>query len=122
MEAPKDSGTLAKSFTSTISTTQDTITYRLPEYAEYVINGSAPHKIKVKNKKILAVPRNKWQGDTPNPYGSKDGFPMLSKDGKFVLLGRQVNHPGNAPNPFMEDVLHRRLRDLMKQALNISQR
>ena len=122
IEAPKDSGTLAKSFPATMTVEGSVIKFRLPKYAEYVINGSAPHVISVKDKKILAVPIKDWKGKTPNPYGSDKGFPMLSKDGKFVLLGKRVNHPGNKPNPFLQDTINRKLQFILKQAFRNAQR
>lgn len=120
LESPKKSTRLAKAFTSTIQIRGNKIIYTLPHYAEYVINGSAPHEIKVKNKKSLAVPIKDWTGKTPNKYGSDNGFPMLSKDGKFVLLGKKIMHPGNKPNDFMDRVLHRELKDIIKKALKLS--
>ena len=92
----------------------------MPSYADYVINGSAPHEIHVKDKKSLAVPLKDWTGKTPNKYGSDQGFPMLSKDGSFVLLGKKVMHPGNAANPFMDNVLHRELKGIIKKAIKLS--
>jgi len=51
-----------------------------------------PRVIKVRDKKVLAVPIEKFFG-TAYPYGSKR-LPMISKDGRFVILGKRVNHPG----------------------------
>lgn len=48
------------------------------EYGVYVHEGTRPHVIEVKNKKILA---NKRTGQ---------------------LFGRRVNHPGTKANPFMQ--------------------
>jgi hypothetical protein len=66
------------------------------------------------------VPVKEWTGRTPNPYGSKKGFPMYSKDKKFVLLGRKVNHPGNAPNHFLQDTLNRNIKEVMERAIKMS--
>ena len=118
-EAPKDTTRLSKAFLSTIKIKGDIITYTLPHYAKYIIEGSAPHIIRAKNKKILAVPLRDWTGKTPNKYGSGK-FPMLSKDGSFVLLGKQVNHPGNQPNPFMDNVLNKELGPILVKALELS--
>ena len=118
-EAPKVSTRLSKTFLSTMKIQGNKITYTLPHYARYVIEGSAPHEIRAKNKKILAVPIKDWNGKTPNKYGSGK-FPMLSKDGTFVLLGKKVMHPGNQPNPFMDNVLHRKLGDIITRALELS--
>ncbi|PWK07501.1 hypothetical protein [Tumebacillus permanentifrigoris] len=64
-----------------------------------------PFVITAKNKKILAVPFKNW-GDRPvNPYGSKK-FPMLSKDGKFVLLGRRVKQKGIKGRKYLERPLN----------------
>lgn len=119
---PEKSTRMAKAFTSTMRIENNEIVFSLPYYAKYVINGSPPHTITVKDAKSLAVPIKDWTGLKPNPYGSDKGFPMLSKDGKFVLLGKKVNHPGNAPNFFIQDTLHREFEDLVKQALDISRK
>lgn len=119
-ESPKKSTRMAKAFMSTMKVENGVITYTLPYYAKYVIEGSAPHEIRVKNAKSLAVPIKDWSGRTPNAYGSKKGFPMLSKDGKFVLLGKKINHPGNAPNFFIQDTLNRHIKDIMEVAIKQS--
>lgn len=117
--APKITSELARSFPGTMRVQGGKIYFSLPNYAEYVMDGSPPHVIEAKNKKSLAVPIDKWEGVTPNPYGSGE-FPMLSKDGKFALLGKRVYHPGNAPNPFMKEVLHTKIKDIIKTALEQS--
>jgi len=120
-EAPKKTSHLARSFQSTVRIEGYKIKYTLPKYAGAVMNGSAPHDIMVRDKKILAVPIREWEGKSPNAYGSGK-FPMLSKDGQFVMLGKKVRHPGNKPNPFMKDVLHRKLKDIIDQAIEIASR
>lgn len=122
IECPKKSTRMARAFVSTMKIENDMITFTLPYYAKYVIEGSPPHIIKVKDAKSLAVPIKDWTGRKPNPYGSKQGFPMLSKDGKFVLLGKKINHPGNAPNMFVQDVLYRELGDVVKLAIEQSRK
>ena len=115
LSSPKISTRLAKAFTSTMKIDGNDIVFTLPHYADHVINGSKPHKIQVRDKKILAVPRNKYKG-TFNPYGSGK-FPMLSKDGKFIMFGKKVNHPGNAPNDFIKEVLHQKLGGIIKRVV-----
>lgn len=122
MECPKKSTRMARAFISTMKIEGDKIVYTLPYYAKNVIDGSPPHEIKAKNAKSLAVPIKDWTGRKPNPYGSKQGFPMLSKDGKFVMLGKKVNHPGNAPNMFVQDILYREIGDIIKLAIHQSRK
>lgn len=122
MECPKVSSRMSRAFISTMKIENDMITFTLPYYAKYVIEGSPPHEIKVKDAKSLAVPIKAWTGSKPNAYGSKKGFPMLSKDGKFVLLGKKINHPGNAANMFIQDVLYREIGDIVKLAIEQSKR
>jgi hypothetical protein len=63
-------------------------------YALAVHEGYPAHTITVKNKKILAAPVATYKGKTPpSAYGSGQ-FPMLSKDGNFVLFGKTVHNPG----------------------------
>jgi hypothetical protein len=119
-ESPKKSTRMAKAFISTMKVENGVITYTLPYYAKYVIEGSPAHEIKVKNAKSLAVPVKEWTGTTPNPYGSKKGFPMYSKDKKFVLLGKKVNIPARPPNFFVQDTLNRNIKEVLEKAIKQS--
>jgi hypothetical protein len=119
-EAPKQSTRLSRAFMSTMKVENGVITYTLPYYAKYVIEGSPAHEIKVKNAKSLAVPVKDWNGKTPNPYGSKKGFPMYSKDKKFVLLGKKVNIPARPPNFFIQDVLNQNIKQVIEKAIKMS--
>ena len=119
LECPKKSTNMAKRFASTMRVKNNVIHYTLPKYADYVINGSAPHEIKAKNAKSLSVPVKDWTGKTPNNYGSGK-FPMYSKDRKFVLLGKKVMHPGNKPNDFMDRVMQRKLKQIIRKAIELS--
>lgn len=51
------------------------------DYSIYVHEGTRPHTIRVRNKKVLA---NKRTGE---------------------FFGKQVNHPGTKPNPFLEKMM-----------------
>ncbi|HHW27519.1 MAG TPA: hypothetical protein GXX23_09365 [Firmicutes bacterium] len=55
--------------------------------------GYGPHVIPVRDAKVVAVPANRWKGGPVNPYGS-GSLPAYSRDGRYVILGKQVNHPG----------------------------
>ena len=89
------------------------ISFNTP-YALVVHEGAAPHKITVDTAKSLAVPVRKWKGDV-NPYGSGK-LPMLSKDGKYVLLGRSVNHPGSTGFKYLENAFNRNKQKVIKYA------
>jgi hypothetical protein len=117
LASPEISTRLSKSFASTMKIEGNTIVFTLPHYAYQVINGSKPHTIMVRDKKVLATPIKLYKGKAPNPYGSGK-FPMLSKDGKFVMFGKKVNHPGNAPNDFLKEVLHQKLKGIINQVVN----
>lgn len=87
------------------------ITFTAP-YFKDVHEGSPPHDIAVKNKKSLAVPLKDFYG-TAYPYGSGK-LPQLSKDGKFVLFGRRVRHPGYGGNPFLRETVKQYLPSVRK--------
>lgn len=89
------------------------ISFNTP-YALVVHEGAAPHKITVDTAKSLAVPVRRWKGDV-NPYGSGK-LPMLSKDGKYVLLGRSVNHPGSTGFKYLENAFNRNKQKVLKYA------
>jgi len=140
-EAPIDTGTLRRSGTVTVGGLPDGaqvfeaaeagnemkdafpekigkekavyISFNTP-YALVVHEGAAPHKITVDTAKSLAVPVRKWKGDV-NPYGSGK-LPMLSKDGKYVLLGRSVNHPGSTGFKYLENAFNRNKQKVLKYA------
>lgn len=82
------------------------ITFTAP-YFKDVHEGSPPHDIVVRNKKILAVPLKDFFG-TAYPYNG-NRLPKLSKDGRFVLLGRRVRHPGFKGNPFLRKTVEENL-------------
>jgi hypothetical protein len=76
-------------------------------YAKYVHDGTPPHDIVAKNKKVLAVSIRHWKG-TANPYGS-GRLPCLSKDGNYVILGKRIHHPGYRGNPYLTGPVERNL-------------
>ena len=102
--APKDTGTLRRSGTVTKAKTSAFISFNTP-YAVAVHEGYDPRVITVSKKKVLACPTRKFKG-TINPYGSGK-LPQLSKDGKFVILGRRVKHPGYKGKKYLEDTFNR---------------
>jgi len=69
-------------------------------YAAAVHEGYGPHEIRVSRKKTLAVPARKWKGYA-NSYGS-DQLPKYSKDGRYVILGKKVRHPGLKGKKYLE--------------------
>ena len=58
-------------------------------YSEAVEEGTRPHSISVKSKKVLAGHRR---------Y-APTGWPFISGD--YAVYGKRVNHPGTRPQPFM---------------------
>lgn len=55
--------------------------------------------IKAKNKKVLAAPAKGYKG-----FINDKGLPALSKNGQFVIFGKQVtvNLPARKPKPYMK--------------------
>jgi hypothetical protein len=107
----------ANKFVSTLKWDKDSFSYLLPKHAEYIEYGTESHTIMVKKKKCLAVPIEEWTGIQPNEYSSKKGFPMYSKNKKFVLLGKKVKHPGTQPQPIIRNTINTDLDRIIEKAL-----
>jgi len=58
-------------------------------YSRAFEEGTRPHLIKIRHKKILAGPKR----------GAPGGWPMISGD--YAIYGTKVVHPGTKPKPFM---------------------
>lgn len=54
--------------------------------------GTKPHIIRIKNKKVLAVPAEAYDGEY-NDYGSRK-LPFISKCGRWIILGKYTKNPG----------------------------
>lgn len=77
-------------------------------YSKDVEEGTKPHTITVKNKKVLAGPASK----------APPGWTNISGD--YAIYGTKVKHPGTRPQPFMMPsfmTAHRLLLKLISQAL-----
>lgn len=113
--APKDTGNLANSLRMTVRARRTyvagTVETRV-KYAEYVHNGTRPHKIYPRGKGALAfdwpkvgmrvvVPkagRHRAVGGYAGPTKSKKGV-------YFIITKGYVNHPGTKARPFLMDAL-----------------
>lgn len=80
-EAPKDTGDLMRSITSSLKGKEGIVKTDL-EYAKHVIYGTSAHTITVKNKKVLS--------DINSGSTKKKG----------AIFGTRVRHPGTKPNNF----------------------
>jgi len=58
-------------------------------YSQAFEEGTRPHLIKIRKKKVLAGPKR----------GAPGGWPMISGD--YAIYGTKVVHPGTEPRPFM---------------------
>jgi hypothetical protein len=83
-------------------------------YSQAFEEGTRPHIIRVKNKKILAGPRR----------GAPPGWNVNKKSTSwqmgYVTYGREVRHPGTHPHPFMFPAWKyacQRLEKILKRAL-----
>jgi len=77
-------------------------------YSNDVENGTKPHTITVKNKKVLAGPARK----------APSGWTNISGD--YAIYGKSVKHPGTKAQPFMMPAFmaaKRKLYRLIEQAL-----
>lgn len=100
-------------------------------YAENVHEGYEGFTIRARNKKVLAMPLKaykKWlnsrgMGDSirgvlnfldDNRYTGK--LPCLSGDGKYVIFGRAVRHPGYKGAKYLEKAFNANARKVLKLA------
>jgi len=88
--APVDTGGLKNSIRFEVKENGD-IEFYMMDYAPHVEYGTEPHKIRVKNKKVLS-------------------------DGKRIF-GTEVNHPGTTAQPFIRPSLHQ-LSKILKDRLD----
>lgn len=58
-------------------------------YSRPFEEGTRPHLIKIRKKKVLAGPKR----------GAPAGWPLISGD--YAIYGTKVVHPGTKPRPFM---------------------
>lgn len=87
----KNRGDLRRSINLTYG--RDEIIIFANEIIFYVLYGTKAHIIKAKNKKVLA---NKKKG---------------------IIFGKSVMHPGTRPNPFMQDIIFRKLKQIIMEEL-----
>jgi len=88
--APKKTGNMARMIRMLIfgkGLTGDVISQA--NYSSDVENGTKPHTITVKNKKVLAGPASK----------APSGWTNISGD--YAIYGKSVKHPGTKAQPFM---------------------
>jgi len=62
-------------------------------YSEAFENGTRPHVIRIRNKKVLAGPKR------GAPTGWKSSTQSASMG--YATYGKEVRHPGTRPHPFM---------------------
>jgi len=58
-------------------------------YSQAFEEGTRPHGIQIKNKKVLAGPKRK----------APPGWENISGD--YAIYGKKIQHPGTIPHPFM---------------------
>ena len=78
-------------------------------YSQAFEEGTRPHLIKIRKKKVLAGPKR----------GAPAGWPLISGD--YAIYGTQVVHPGTKPRPFMYPAWrfgNRSFENLVKKALS----
>ena len=90
-KAPVDDGKLKQGITLNINKTgviEGNIISNA-SYSEAVEDGAKPHKIRIKTKKVLAGAKRK----------APAGWDNFSRD--WAIYGKEVQHPGTTPRPFM---------------------
>lgn len=70
-------------------------------YAEYIEYGTRPHRIRARNKRVLAARQGGF---------SKNGI----RYGIYTIFGTEVQHPGTAARPFVAPAAEYGERQLMK--------
>src|SRR6056297_1024508 len=87
-DAPVDDGALRRGIKANISHLKGEVVSNA-NYSQAVEEGTKPHHIEVKNKKVLAGAARKA------PAG------MATSNG-WAIYGSRVQHPGTKPQPFMK--------------------
>lgn len=82
-------------------------------YAAAVHEGYDPHEITVDSAKVLATPASRWKGGVVHPYNSNQ-LPKYSKDGKYVIIGKRVRHPGYKGKKYLENPFKRNRAKVIK--------
>jgi len=78
-------------------------------YSRAFEEGTRPHLIQIRKKKVLAGPKS----------GAPAGWPLISGD--YAIYGKKVVHPGTQPKPFMYPAWrfgNRSFENLVKKALS----
>jgi len=89
-KAPVKTGFLRNKILMEISTKGFTGTVTShAEYSQAIEEGTRPHTIRTKNKKVLAGPKRK----------APPGWDNISGD--YAIYGKEIQHPGTKPKPFM---------------------
>lgn len=94
-KAPVDQGDLKEKITShtdIAKTHKQAQVISNADYSAAVENGTKPHTIRVRNKKVLAA----------------------HKGGGWNFFGKEVDHPGTRAQPFLYPAWHKAQKDLLK--------
>ncbi len=79
-------------------------------YAGYVEEGTKPHIIESRNKKVLATSAR-----------NAPGWPIVSKGG-YAIFGKRVQHPGTKANPFMQRAIDNTIDKLENELAGAAER
>lgn len=90
------------------------------DYTPHVEFGTKPHDIEIKNKMILASPKGRFKRSSNIPLKGKGqtGLPRVSADGRYVLLGKRVKHPGTKAQSFLRSAVLQTIKKFPKYFLN----
>lgn len=106
IEAPVDTSRLRGSIK--VKYVKGVLIISAVDYIIYVVFGTKPHVIRPKNKKALAF-----------EVGKKERLGRKEGPGKAnIVITKKVMHPGTRPNPFVQDVIFRKLIGIIIQELN----
>lgn len=104
-DAPVDDGTLRREIEMDITRAKEFtgVVISKANYSQAVEEGTRPHKIEIRRKKVLAG----------------KGVPGNRNSGGWSIWGRVVQHPGTKPQPFMhpafivgKNYLYKKIKDL----------
>jgi hypothetical protein len=111
---PKDTGTLAGTghVVGPVNGTSGMVVLLIyggpaAPYALHVHEGTRPHIIRARFAKVLAVPFSRYVMRKGYKHGRLGNYqaktlPKLTRDGRWVILGKVVHHPGTKGTKYLE--------------------
>jgi len=106
LTCPVNQGRLRSSIK--VMPTSEGIVIFMAEYGRYVIFGTNPHIIHPKSKKVLKFEKNRVER-------LSEKRPLKNSD---IVFTKEVKHPGTRPNPFVQNAIQNKLKEIIIEEMN----